>query len=845
MKPAYILKLVLVLNILIFTSALHTTPTFAKSKKTKTTKKYKAKRKSKPQITKKNKNIEKLAIIGTRVSPRSIGDSSVPLDIISNKDITEQGSKDMTSMLQALVPSFNVNDQPISDEATFVRPANLRGLAPDHTLLLVNGKRRHRSAVISFLGGGLADGSHGPDISSIPGIALKQIEVLRDGASAQYGSDAIAGVINFVLKDSNKGRVAEVQSGVYLKGDGLSFQYATNVGAPLTKNGFVNISLEYQSATATSSSVQRQDAQDLIAAGNTSVANPAQTWGNPELKSDWKLFVNSGIKLNSRSKTYFFGNYSQRTAEGGFFFRNPLTRKGVYVDSNNNKLVTAGGWDFTKKFPGGFTPRFGGHLKDFSLTNGIKGQMSDNYNYDLSVYWGRNWIDYYMRNTVNASLGKNSPTSFKPGLYIQDEKAINLDLNKTFNLGLTEPVAVAMGLEYRQEFYESVAGDLKSYERGPEYTRGFSIGSNGFPGLHPNYAGQSTRNNVAVYLDMETHLVEDFAVGLAFRQEKFSDFGGSTKGKLSGRYQLTDYLAMRSAVSTGFKAPTLGQNTIRKVNTAFNGNALEDRAILPPTDPVSVLKGGKALTPENSVNFSLGLIGELSNNFFITMDYFRIAVKDRISLVSGITVTQADRNELKRNGVINVDSISQISFFSNDFSTTTQGVDVVANYDTNALGHLTQFALAFNWTDTKVKNIRQFKTSSAVAKTNISKAKIRVLETNLPKFRYSLTAKQFYQKWNILTRLNYFSSIFENHLDGVSSTGLSELPIFAGQEYTLDLELGYKYKKNVQLAFGAKNVLNNFPDTNPHSLVAGSKYPVTSPIGINGGFYYARATYSF
>lgn len=855
MKKILFLNLILLPSILILTHILPEKNAFAKTSAS----------------AKKNKNIEKLAIIGTRITPRSIGDSSVPLDILSSEEIIQQGSKDMTAMLQSLVPSFNVNDQPISDEATFVRPANLRGLASDHILLLVNGKRRHRSSVISFLGGGLSNGSQGPDISAIPGIALKQIEVLRDGASAQYGSDAIAGVINFVLKDSNKGGTVESQYGGYYKGDGNAFHYATNVGAALTKDGFINLSIEYQNADATSSSVQRTDTRELISAGNTDIKNPAQIWGNPELKNDWKFFVNSGINLTKRSKVYLFGNYSQRTAEGGFFFRNPQTRKGVYADGSGNLLIggsscptiPASGnildnptyqeqvknnpncWAFNEKFPGGFTPQFGGTVKDFSITNGIKGRAGNNYSYDLSAYWGRNWVSYYMNNTVNASLGEDSPTSFKPGTYIQDEKALSLDINNSFNIGLAEPLSVTIGAEYRTEFYESIAGDEASYIAGRYANQGFSVGSNGFPGLNPRYAGQSGRNNLALYLDMETQLITDLSFGVAIRQEKFSDFGSSTKGKLSTRYQLTDNLAIRSAISNGFKAPTIGQSTIKKVSTTFIGSELRDRAILPPTDPIAILKGGKALTPEESTNFSIGLVGELGSTFFITLDYFNISVKDRISLTSGITLTDSDIEELAGRGITEARSLTEISFFSNDFSTKTQGVDIVANYDTNLFGNLTQFALAFNWTDTKVVDVRKYQ-KDGVTTQNISPARIKVLEENLPKFRYSLTSKYFYNKWNLLTRLNYFHSTFEDHLDSdeliISEGGL---PVTLESKYTVDFELGYEYQKNIHIALGAKNVLNTFPNKNIHSGAAGAKYPLTSPIGINGGFVYARATYFF
>jgi len=274
-------------------------------------------------------DVEKISVIGTRSAPRSVADSAVPIDIIDGSELANQGASDMVSVLQNVVPSFNVNDQPINDASTLVRPANLRGLASDHTLVLVNGKRRHRSAVITFLGGGLSDGAQGPDISVIPASAIKQIDVLRDGAAAQYGSDALAGVMNFGLKDDSEGGMLEVRYGSTYEGDGDGVQLSGNIGLPLTDNGFLNTSFEWKQSDPTSRSVQRDDAQGLIDAGNSHVADPAQVWGSPEIKNDFKIFVNAGLELNNNAEAYLFGNVAKREVEGGFYYRNPHNRGGV------------------------------------------------------------------------------------------------------------------------------------------------------------------------------------------------------------------------------------------------------------------------------------------------------------------------------------------------------------------------------------------------------------------------------------------------------------------------------------------------------------------------------------
>ncbi|MCC2615503.1 TonB-dependent receptor [Aestuariibacter halophilus] len=815
-------------------------------------------------------DVEKIAIVGTRAAPRSIGDSAVPIDIIGDEEFKNQGSTDMVSMMQSVVPSFNVNDQPINDASTLVRPANLRGMASDHTLVLVNGKRRHRSAVITFLGGGLSDGAQGPDISVIPAAALKQVEVLRDGAAAQYGSDAIAGVVNFVLRDDAEGGSVEARMGSYYEGDGDMMQVSANVGMPLTDDGFLNVTAEYRTADATSRSVQRDDAQALIDAGNTAVADPAQIWGNPEIKDDIKLFANLGLDLGDDREAYMFGNYAERTVDGGFYFRNPHNRGGVNdggTNADGEQLLLVGDltgdmsgncptdivvgdnvlenpryinevannpdcFAFNEMLPGGFTPRFGGDITDMSLVFGTKGFLDNDVRYDVSVNLGRNEVDFAIRNTINPSLGPDTPTSFKPGKYIQQEQTLDIDLGKPFEVGLYDALYLAGGFQYRHETYESIAGDPASYEIGPLASQGFGIGSNGFPGLSNKSQNKASRHNIAFYLDAEAYLTEDFMLTAAIRYEDFSDFGSTSKGKLAARWQITDTVALRGAYSTGFKAPTIGQSNVRNVTTAFGTDGrLIDRATLPPTDPISVQKGGTVLTPEESESYSMGMVAEFDNGLFLTVDYYHIEVTDRISTTSGIKLTEEDIAALLAQGVTDASSFSEVSYFTNDFDTTTEGVDIVANYSMEMFGGDTKFSLAYNWTSTTVDQ----------ASENISPDRVHMIEDNLPAVRYSVTANHNNGDWRFLARVNYTGSIFEDHLD-------SGLPIDnVGSEFTLDLEAGYHFNDQFQVVVGAKNALDEYPDENVlwDTEIAGAKYPVTSPIGINGGFYYVRGVYTF
>ena len=737
---------------------------------------------------KKAEDYEQIAVVGSRAAPRSIGDSAVPIDIISSEDFKQQGATDMVSMMQTVVPSFNVNDQPINDASTLVRPANLRGMAADHTLVLVNGKRRHRSAVITFLGGGLSDGAQGPDISVIPASALKQVEVLRDGAAAQYGSDAIAGVINFVLNDASEGGTFEARYGSFYEGDGDMIQLSGNIGLPLSDAGFINLSAEYRTADDTSRSVQRDDAAALVAAGNTFVADPAQIWGSPEIKHDIKLFANAGLELSDSSEAYMFGNYAVREVEGGFYFRNPHTRGGVFANdgsllvgdltgdmSGNCPTDIAPGanvltndryinevannpdcFAFNEILPGGFTPRFGGEVTDMSLVFGTKGELDNDVTYDVSVNLGQNEVDFKISNTINPSLGPDTPFEFSPGRYTQSEQTLDIDFTKPFDVGLYEPLFVATGFQYRHESYESFAGDTASYEIGPLASQGFGIGSNGFPGLAANSQGLVSRHNIAFYIDAEAYITENFMLAGALRYEDFSDFGDTTKGKIAFRWQALENIAFRGAYSTGFKAPTLGQSNVRNVTTAFGTNGeLIDRATLPPTDPVSQLKGGEQLTPEESESITFGIVAQFDSGLFITADYYNIELTDRLSTASGIALTDEDIATLISQGINDASSFSEISFFTNDFDTTTEGVDVVANYSMEMLGGDTKFSLAYNWTSTVVDR----------ASDNISDFRIRMLEDNLPAVRYSATANHTNGDWRFLTRLNYFGSIFEDHLD--------------------------------------------------------------------------------
>ena len=618
--------------------------------------------------------LEEILVVGSRRRDRSAADSPVPVDVISGDQFRAHGDSDMDALLAAMVPSYNVAQEPISDAATFIRPATLRSLPPDATLVLVNGKRRHRAAVIALLGAGVSGGSQGPDLSAIPAIALDRLEVLRDGASAQYGSDAIAGIMNFVLKSDAEGAVFDAKWGTHFEGDGDAVTLAGNVGLPLAGSGFVNLSLEWKEADPTSRSAQRGDAQGLIDAGNTQVRQPAaQIWGAPEISDDIKFFANLGAEMGGGSEFYAFGNWAKRQVEGGFYYRNPHTRGGVFrgpvledgtptvkvadlsgdgtgncpvVRIVNNVPDSAAlaqiandpnCYSLIERFPGGFTPQFGGYVHDTSVAGGIRGEWRNDWRYDFSVVAGRSNAQFYIYNTINPQLlaqRNDIDTYYEAGAYTETDRVVNFDLARTYDLGFAGPVNVALGVEWRDENFKIESGEPNSWFIDPNLefglaSQGFGVGSNGFPGFQPGDAGESSISAKAAYVDLESDITDQLLLGAALRFEDYSEYGDTLDGKVAARFQVNDMFAIRGAASTGFRVPTAGQANLRNVTTEFQSGMLADIATLPPTNPVAQQKGAVPLTPEESVNLTLGAVFNVGD-LDVTIDYYSIEIKDRL-----------------------------------------------------------------------------------------------------------------------------------------------------------------------------------------------------------------------
>lgn len=813
--------------------------------------------------------IEEVVVVGSRRPGRTVAESMTPVDVLNADSLRNQGATDMDDMLRNLIPSYNVDPFPISDAATLVRPATLRGLPPDNTLVLMNGKRFHRSAVIALLGDASA-GSQGPDMAAIPSIALEQVEVLRDGASAQYGSDAIAGVINFRLRDDAEGFTLDAKTGAFFEGDGEQYQVAANWGTRLGSDGFLNLSAEWTDQDDTVRSVQRSDAAALIASGNDDVRDPAQIWGIPFTNDSVSLVANLGspieIPFNSEAEFYAFAGYHERSINGGFFFRNPNTRSGVFA-SGGNRLVgdlTPDGtgncpvlpvpdlsdpaavaadqaalaalgqnpdcFTFNGMFPGGFTPRFGGDINDAWAYTGIRGLFENGVNWDFSLGLGRNEVEFFIDNTVNASLGPRSPTNFRPGDFIQLEKVVNLDLSYPIELDVfASPVNVAAGVQWHEEQFETVVGELASFEQGPLADQGFGIGSNGFQGFSPNQAGQADRASFAIYGDIEVDVTQWFTLGGAVRHEDFDDVGTETTGKVSASVRATDWLMFRGTWNTGFRAPTIGQTTLTNTSTTLNdANVLVSSGLIPPTNPIAEAFGGQPLEPETSDGFSVGMsvtYGALT----LTADYFQIDIDDRITQGADIEISPELAAELEATGVPGASQLSEIRFFTNDFDTETEGVDVVASYpvDWNDFGYdigTTDFSVAFNWTETDILSSNS---------NLIDRERTITLEDQRPDTRTIVSATHLFGPVRVLLRATRYGE----WLNGDNNPA-DDIQVDA--EWLLDAEVEYTFRDRYSVVLGGTNLTDEEGVKDPEGTISGNKFLTDTPFGFNGAFWYTR-----
>jgi iron complex outermembrane receptor protein len=873
-----------------------------------------------PVFAQETENTESIIVTGTRMTDRSAADSPVPVDIISGEDFRQNSSADVQDLLRTAVPSFNINSQPISDAATIVRPANLRGLSPDHVLVLVNGKRRHRGSIISFLGGGISDGAQGVDISAIPSMALKQVEVLRDGASSQYGSDAIAGVLNFILKDDSEGFEVVTRYGSTYEGDGNNYTIAANAGLPLGDSGFVNLTAEIRDVEGTLRSVVRGDSQGMIDAGylpaadfqtiNSYTSEYSQYWGQPDVEDDVKLFINSAFEINEHAEVYLFGNYGERAVTGGFFYRNPLTegaqRGGVYRGPTVDPLtglasdegvhsvlvgdldglgnggsciagIPIGGvgnvtpdptflaqvtadnncFSFIETIPGGFVPRFGGNNEDQSIAVGVRGEVNvgSGLRYDLSAQQGSNKTDFYIRNTINASMGPDTPRDFVPGGQEQTETQFNLDLVYDLDVGFDSDLSIAFGAEYREEEFDLFAGDAASYELGVLASQGFSSSSNGFGGFPASFT--SSQDSTAFYVDVEADITEQLTLQAAVRAEDFSEFGNTTDFKVAGIFHVTDDIRIRGAISTGFHAPTAGQANITNVTTQNVQGVLVDQGTLPLSSAAGQLganfidslgNGRPELGPEDAKNFSIGVGFNLADTTW-TIDYYNIELTNRVALGANVDFLDAlnfadstganygsvsaaltgldSQGVIDRNNFIGLDDLAEFRFFSNSFDTTTTGIDVVGNINFEFMGGDSGITIAANYNKTEVDSLGTVNP--------IGSGRVAALEDLLPNIRGNVSWNHTQGEYRTLLRASYYGG-WDDTGNGV--TGI-------GAEVLIDVQVAYQFSDQLEFVAGVDNLLDTYPQENPGALGSGQLYSESSPFGFNGGTWYLQARFTY
>ena len=800
--------------------------------------------------------MEEVVVVGTRAEPRSVTDSTVPVDVISNEAFDSQAGSDMSNLIRSVVPSFHMSDNPSRDLAALLRPVNLRGLAPDHTLVLMNNKRRHRGSVIQWISNGASNGAQGPDISAIPSIAIRQLEVLRDGAAAQYGSDAIAGVLNFQLKDAPSGSDILVKYGGHSENEEETFMsVAGNIGLPLFDSGFANLSLEYGTSEPTNRSVQHGDATALIQQGVEGVRVPAKPWGSPDVKSNIKFVANLGNNVGEDGHFYAFGNYAEREVETFFFFRSPMNRVGVYKTGDDFFLVGGEGcqakynvpaaadnvlsfrdtlradqdcfW-FGEILPQGFTPRFGAVVSDLSGVVGYRTVILDDIDLDLSASTGYNRMNGFINDTLNPSLGPTSPRDFNFGEYRQKEWNVNVDASKVVQVLDGNDLNVAGGLEVRNEEFSIDIGERSSWAIGHYQQYGFSTGTNGFGGFNPASSGAWNRLNTAAYLDLELAMSDNAVYGGALRLEDFDGFGTTLNFKLTGRIDVSDTLAVRGSVGTGFRAPTPGQSNARNVSTVVNAatNVFEERGTIGSTHPVAVALGGRELEPEESVNFTAGAILELDNGITVTADFFSIDVTDRIALSGLTTVTDEIKTALVEQGVPEAADFTSVRFFTNDFDTSTRGIDIVATQSMELGDGILDVLFSFNNTQTSVEDYR-------MGSTITGGDTIDNLERGAPETRYGISARYSLERVDLTARYNFYGSWYDDH----------SAAEFDGYGY-VDLLGTLVVTDQISVSAGIENAFDAYPDETI-SFGNGRLYPRYSPAGYNGTLVYVSTKLSF
>ncbi|MBC5838101.1 TonB-dependent receptor [Flavobacterium muglaense] len=735
-----------------------------------------------------NNSLDEVVVTGNRSKVRSVLNSAVPIDKLYSEDLKSSGQVTFDKMLAYKIPSFNSSSQAISDATAHFDPADLRGLGPSRTLVLVNGKRKNQSALV-YINDTPGKGEVGTDMKSIPFSAIERVEVLRDGASSQYGSDAIAGVVNIILKKQTNFTEVSLTSGVTSQGDGFNFGADLNSGFKIADKGFVNFNLSYLDQNKTNRA-GTPGKDDLFG-----VAANDPTWGdwlskNPDLGMNiglpdskmGALVVNAEYPLSEKTTLYAFGDLNIRKGTSFALYRTP------YWISDPNNLLHAAGTTYN-----GFQPTFNTDVFDNLGSVGIKSTVFG-FNSDFSLTAGSNKVDYTVGSTLNPTLGANSPTEFNVGGYTFSQLVGNADFSRTF-----DKVTLGFGTEFRREQFEARAGQSESYT---------GSGAQSFPGLQPANALKKDRNNVGIYSTLDYDVSEAFLIGGSLRYENYSDFGDNFSWKVNSRYKLNNNITVRGSFSTGFRAPALHQIYLSNVQTLVSGNTISNQGTFNNVDPAVIGLGVPKLHAEKSQNISTGITFRSGPNFSAALDFYHIQVKDRV-LFSGEVGFDGDNSTTNPvESILIANNITSMKFFINAVNTTTKGVDIVLNYKNLALGGgKMAFSLASNIANTKIDG--QIATP-AILKANgydifNRKEQGRILSAR-PNTKVLLGTNYDLKKASIIFNNTYFGDVTWQH-----ATDPTKDQTFSGKIIT-DLGVAYKFTSTISGNVMVNNLFNVYPD---------------------------------
>lgn len=824
-----------------------------------------------------------VVVTGSRIPGRTLADSPVPVDVIGGEQLTNAGYTETNKLLNQLVPSFNFPQPSITDGTDSLRPATLRGLAPDQTLVLVNGKRRHQAALLN-LNGSVGRGSGAVDLNEIIPIAIDRIEILRDGASSLYGSDAIAGVINIQLS-KRKGVRGSVTYGQYrtsmdgvkdllgvqtdaagnpviavsggtnrandilglnyaqddrVRHDGDTLTLASSIGLPMGEGGYFVFSSQFRDRDPTQRAAADPRRQYVAGDARELTANRFNhAYGDGKTR-DMNLFVNAGTQIAGQFDLYTFGSYGIRDGLGAGFFRRP--------NDSRNRDWSASTTTFVPFYANGFLPFIRSEIADYSGAVGVKGEIADGWNADLSVVYGANSLDYSVENSFNTSLGgANSPRNFYAGGIRFGQTVANLDLSHRFDVGFLRSLGFAAGGEVRRENFQIRAGNPASYVNGPFVPNGAPGGAQVFPGFRPSNETNVSRNSFAGYVELDAEVSEALSVQAAGRYEHYSDFGDTVNGKLAGRLQLFPGVAIRGSISTGFRAPSLAQQYFSTSSTNNVAGTLLEILTVPVSSPLAIALGSKPLQPEKATNFGGGLTFDPIPGFNVTADYYQIRIRDRIVLSENLQGAAVNAL-LQAQGFAGVNSAR---FFVNGVDTKTQGVDVIATYRVPDFGYgRVSLTAGFNYNEQTITGRESLPSLPGLLV--FGRAESYRLTRGQPNSKINLGADYELGRVSATIRTNRYGTVFS----AGTATDLAIAPGAGAGDFTLapkwitDAEVRVKPIEALELAIGADNLFDIYPTRAPVGGTFGVNnyflpYSSLSPFGFNGRFLYARASVNF